>query len=143
MSTKIMSKKPFRLREMQVIRGNLYHPQVYLPGELPPDLYSEKYGEFIDDGTSDEAIDPVLSPVITSIDDGARVENELALEDLVDINTATIDDLIKVDRIGNSTATKIVAERNNGKFADVDDLMRRMPALINSKTVFERNFKFG
>lgn len=60
-------------------------------------------------------------PVVTE----AATEEELPQEDkLININTATAEELITIDGIGEATAAKIIEyrEKNNG-FSDIEELL--------------------
>jgi hypothetical protein len=133
-------EKSFQLLKPEVSEaGNLYPPGVYAPGSLPPGLMTSKHGNFVDKVIEVEP-EVGVEPVIHN--QGVKIDGAIDERDLVDINTATIDDLVKVPNIGNGIATKLIAERANGDFKSVEDLIGRMPQYSKMTTDFERNFKF-
>lgn len=136
----LIMTKPFQLLKAEVsAAGNYYPPGIHLPGTLPPDLMVPKFGHFVDKIIEPE-IELGIEPVVHN--QGVKIDGAIDDADLVDINTATIDDLIKVQNIGNGIATKLIAERANGDFKSVEDLIARMPQYSKMTTDFERNFKF-
>lgn len=73
-------------------------------------------------------------PVSTPVAETDRVANSFQPDDLLDLNTATADDLIALPRIGPALAGRILAFRSqNGPFRFVDDLL--MVRGIGEKTL--------
>ncbi|MPN10231.1 hypothetical protein SDC9_157526 [bioreactor metagenome] len=59
-----------------------------------------------------------------NVDIAEKFETEMYLENLVNINTATKEDLMTLNGIGEITADKIIEYRTeNGDFADTAELM--------------------
>ncbi len=133
--------KSFQLFKPEVsAAGNYYAPGIHPQGSLPVDLMTPKHGQFVDDKTVEAELELGIEPVVHN--EGVKIDGAIDDADLVDINTATIDELVKVPNIGNGIATKLIAERANGDFKSVEDLIARMPQYSKMTTDFERNFKF-
>jgi DNA uptake protein ComE-like DNA-binding protein len=86
---------------------------------------------------------------------GARSEEDITLEtssdklskqidyDRVLINSATIDEMIKVEGVSTAAASKIVANReSNGAFESAKNLIERLPALAKFETLLNERFNF-
>lgn len=69
----IDTTRPVKLLKMAVNRGNIYHPRIYNPGELPEEVLAR-----VDILQQDEAKSPdaVLTPTINNSD--VKVENSIS-----------------------------------------------------------------
>lgn len=134
--------RPVKLLKMAVNRGNIYHPRIYNPGELPEEVLAR-----LDIIQQDEVKEPVLTPTINNSD--VKVENSIsfsveapstipkayptetvivgAILPKTDINKATIDELSKLPGVGAAIATKLDKARDQQPFTSVEDLDTRIP----------------
>jgi DNA uptake protein ComE-like DNA-binding protein len=134
--------RPVKLLKMAVNRGNIYHPRIYNPGELPEEVLAR-----LDIIQQDEVKEPVLTPTINNSD--VKVENSISFsveapntipktyptETVVigavlpktDVNKATIDELSKLPGVGAAIATKLDKARDQQPFTSVEDLDTRIP----------------
>jgi DNA uptake protein ComE-like DNA-binding protein len=134
--------RPVKLLKMAVNRGNIYHPRIYNPGELPEEVLAR-----LDIIQQDEVKEPVLTPTINNSD--VKVENSISFsveapntipktyptETVVigavlpktDVNKATIDELSKLPGVGAAIATKLDKAREQQPFTSVEDLDTRIP----------------
>ena len=134
--------RPVKLLKMAVNRGNIYHPRIYNPGELPEEVLAR-----LDIVQQDEVKEPVLTPTINNSD--VKVENSISFsveapstvpkayptETVVvgavlpktDVNKATIDELSKLPGVGAAIATKLDKAREQQPFTSVEDLDTRIP----------------
>jgi len=134
--------RPVKLLKMAVNRGNIYHPRIYNPGELPEEVLAR-----LDIVQQDEVKEPVLTPTINNSD--VKVENSISFsveapstvpkayptETVVvgavlpktDVNKATIDELSKLPGVGAAIATKLDKARDQQPFTSVEDLDTRIP----------------
>lgn len=140
----IDTTRPVKLLKMAVNRGNIYHPRIYNPGELPEEVLAR-----VDILQQDEAKipDAVLTPTINNSD--VKVENSIsfsveapstipkgfptetvivgAVLPKTDINKATIDELSKLPGVGAAIATKLDKAREQQTFTSIEDLDTRIP----------------
>ena len=138
----IDTTRPVKLLKMAVNRGNIYHPRIYNPGELPEEVLAR-----LDIIQQDEVKEPVLTPTINNSD--VKVENSISFsveapstvpkayptETVVvgavlpktDVNKATIDELSKLPGVGAAIATKLDKARDQQPFTSVEDLDTRIP----------------
>jgi hypothetical protein len=138
----IDTTRPVKLLKMAVNRGNIYHPRIYNPGELPEEVLAR-----LDIVQQDEVKEPVLTPTINNSD--VKVENSISFsveapstvpkayptETVVvgavlpktDVNKATIDELSKLPGVGAAIATKLDKARDQQPFTSVEDLDTRIP----------------
>lgn len=134
--------RPVKLLKMAVNRGNIYHPRIYNPGELPEEVLAR-----LDIIQQDEVKEPVLTPTINNSD--VKVENSIsfsveapstipkayptetvvvgAVLSKTDVNKATIDELSKLPGVGAAIATKLDKARDQQPFTSVEDLDTRIP----------------
>lgn len=135
--------KPVKLLKMAVNRGNIYHPRIYSPGELPDEVLAR-----IDILQQEELKEPppVLTPTINNSD--VKIENTVSFsveapstipkayptEAVVvgtlprtEINKATIDELSKLPGVGAAIATKLDKAREQQPFTSIEDLDTRIP----------------
>lgn len=141
----IDTSKPVKLLKLAVNRGNIYHPRIYNPGELPDEIMSRV--DILQQDDNGKAPATVLTPTINDSD--VKVENAISFsveapstipasyptETVVvnssvpktDINKATIDELSRLPGVGAAIATKLDKAREQQPFSSFEDLDTRIP----------------
>ncbi|MCC5616373.1 helix-hairpin-helix domain-containing protein [Nostoc sp. CHAB 5836] len=130
--------QPVTLKKHSQVKGNLYHPREYKPGELPSELLTEEY---VTQGSPEV---PTFSPFAGSFEEtkviiGAETpNNELTSYQTstvivptpvtrIQINEATIEAIATLEGIGLIAAKKVVEERVKSPFTSLEDLKARVP----------------
>lgn len=135
--------KQVKLLKLAVKGGNLYHPRIYNPGELPDEIMAR---EDILDQSFLTPSDPVTTPTINKSD--SVLEEKASFKPVepqvqsapypvqavvidknqrVDINRATVEELAKLPHIGIAIAGKLDKERDKQPFHSIEDLNTRIP----------------
>jgi len=134
-NTKFDPTKPMRLVPSETFYdgGNAYPGAntLYRPGELPSSLFQYCRNDG-DDLTPIASV--VTPPQVTVIPSKPSVSPVATLPDnphKLNINTASSDDIDKVDGITLPMVNGIVAERGKKPFTDAADLIDRVPKLKN------------
>lgn len=136
--------KPVKLLKLAVQGGNIYHPRIYNPGDLPEEIMARI--DILDQSfLTPPAASSVATPTVNNSD--VTIENTVSFSvespstipaayptetvvierPRVDINKATIDDLAKLPLVGVTTATKLDKEREKEPFTSIEDLNSRVP----------------
>lgn len=145
-----MSK--IQLKRLAVIEGDLYHPGIYKPGELPPQIVSNP--DLVDKvvtGKDKSVTEFDNSLKVQKINLGEEVSNinapgykgqetvilesekenkvfgteKVAKDSKINLNTATLDEIAGINGVTMPTAQKIVEQRETDKFKDLSDLETR------------------
>lgn len=113
----------------------LYHPREYAPGELPAELLSDEYVSqnpsalptFDPFAGRSETTTLTIGTEAPQSESGAFKGSAFVIPERMQINSASVDDIAKLDGITLSTAKKVVTERQNSPFADLESLKARVP----------------
>lgn len=135
--------KPVKLTKMAVKGGNIYHPRIYNPGELPDeilariDILDQSFLKPVPDSvvatpTVKTSDDTIQNQVTFSVEAPSTIPKAYPTETIqikpkTDINKATIDELSKLPGVGVSTASKLDKEREKEPFSSIADLDARIP----------------
>lgn len=124
---------PVRLKKHAHFKSNFYHPRIYQPGELPPELLSddlvtqEKASLIVSSFTKSSAFpdtevkltveEPISNVVSYNSSEVAIVKSKLS------INKATVTELAGAG-IPMNSAKEIIKEREKEKFTDIASLSK-------------------
>ncbi|ARV58065.1 hypothetical protein BZZ01_04930 [Nostocales cyanobacterium HT-58-2] len=147
--------QPARLLQHAVINGNVYHPRVYQPGELPAELLVEGYVSQTEPAIA--AFSPKIG-VFEATEIKISVENTntpttftqapgvitTASQPRLQVNQATVEELSNLTGVTVSVAKKLVEERQKQPFKNIADLDARAPLskakweTLNDRLLFDQ-----
>lgn len=138
------SKKSRVIKDITLQNGNWHQRgEVLLPGAIPQEYWKEQYLANVEDPVIDLAIAgetglPQLDLKMETHKVGKPVDY-----DKININTATLEQIITVEGIGNQNASRFIKERDEkGAYISIDNLVERLPGLTKFKVVLDERFSF-
>lgn len=136
--------KPVKLLKLAVKGGNLYHPRIYNPGELPDEVMART--DILDQSFLAPSEPPVTTPTVKTSDSITEEVTSFKTQEpnvqpapypvqtvvidkaeKFDINKATVEELAKLPHIGTMIAGRIGKEREKQPFTTIEDLNTRVP----------------
>ena len=114
----------------------------FVPGALPVKFLTEQYCTNVPKVEASLIAGEQTSENITLETASDKLSKPIEYDQVL-INSATIDEMIKVEGVSTAAASKIVANReSNGAFESVKNLIERLPALAKFETLLNERFNF-